>query len=180
MAHRRSPTHLILIGCIAMLVGAASTSDLSDRDYRYLAKEFGLKRGETFLQNLDKDARASLHAAVNDPAFGDTPRALYANVGDLLLHLEITTCDGKPKAPTDICPPEPGALPGKKVAQEHCFACHFVGTMEAPSFYKMSLEGKWDEPRLGEALASGHEMSPRPVTPEQLKDLAEYIRSLSR
>ena len=132
------------------------------------------------MQNLGKDERSGLHAAINDPAFGDMPRVVYANVGDVLLHLEITTCDGKPKAPTDVCPPEPGALPGKQVAREHCFACHFVGTMEAPSFYKMSREGTWDERRLGAALASGHEMSPRTLTQQQLADLAVYIKSLRR
>jgi hypothetical protein len=175
---RAAAIALLAIGSMMLLTGTAHPADLTDSDYRYLADKYGLKREGNFLQNLGGDEKARLHATIDDPLYRATPIGRDSNVADVLFQLELRTCDGKPKTPDEVCPQQAGALPGQKVAQDHCFACHLTGTGEARSFYKLSQDGTWNEERLDAALASGHRMSPITLSPDELHRLADYIRSL--
>jgi hypothetical protein len=179
-SRKKAVAFLLAFAIMSMLAGASFAATLTDRDYRYLAEEYGLKRDGPFLQNLGEDEKNQLHAVINDPEFSDVPKSRDANVADVLFRMEIRTCNGRPKGPGEVCSLEPGTPLGERVADLHCISCHLTGTMEARSFYKMSRDGIWDEKRLAAALASGHQMSPITLSPEELKQLAIYISSLSK
>jgi hypothetical protein len=68
-------------------------------------------------------------------------------------------------------------LPGSKLAEQHCIACHLTATSAAAPFHKMVQLRNVNAAGLTGTLRGGHAMSP--ITPdEQPGALAHYVTSL--
>lgn len=169
---------VVVIALLAAVSVFAAT--LTDNDYRYLRAHWGLDRNGEVAKALTAAEQAKLHELINDPSYRDNPQAIENHVGDYLFKIEtcFTWVESHPSS--EPCPraADIGALPGKKVADRYCNACHLTGTAEARSFFRLSEQGGWTERRLAAVVASGHYMSPITLSESELGELAAYIASL--
>ncbi len=158
----------------------AAAAGLTEADYRYLKAEFGLGKDSFTLTNISPGDAAKLHELINERAFMERPIGKHLNVADYLYDVEMRTCQAWRLAHGDqLCPQvtDPNLVPGWRIAERNCNACHLTGTADAPSFFKLAQRGAVDENRLATVLHSGHRMSPITLSPEQLQALARYINS---
>jgi len=165
----------------ALLLNAPSAfaSEMTDADYRYLQTHRGVHRDGSIVQTMTADDRSHLHALINDPDYGDRPQTVENQVGDYLFLVE--TCANCPLSDPRPCPnaPKSGDPSGKQVADRACLPCHLVGTVVAPSFFKLAKQGGWSAARLDAALRGGHHMSPITLSMQELNELSNYIASLA-
>ncbi len=172
---------ILAVAAVMMAASAALAATLSDSDNRYLRDEFGVALGSDMVKDLSADEQARLHAIINDPSFKPYPQSQAYNVGNFLFGVYMRRCSVWALSHTGPeCPPitDAGAEPGKEIADRQCNACHLVGTMDVPSFYKLVKEGKLNEQELTAALDHGHMMSRINLSPAQLSELMVYFRSL--
>jgi hypothetical protein len=161
---------------LTMLTAAAAfAAGLTDADLTYLHDHWGLKRDGTVVKNLTAAEQVELDSLINDPIFRGRWHSIENQVGDYLFKIETCT-DWSGAGP---CPnaPGPNDPPGRRIADRNCISCHLVGTAVAPSYFRLSKSGGWTAARLGDALASGHYMSPITLSEAELHDLANYIAS---
>ena len=173
MALGSAAAFVLLIGW--MTPAGALAASLSERDYRYLQTEFGVGKGSFTLTNISSDDAARLHDVINDRAFKDNPAGVKLNVADALFTVVIRTCESWELAHGGaVCPmvADERLKPGWSIAERKCIMCHLTGTTLAPSFFEMTQSGPLDEKRLAQSLASGHEMSPITLPPQQVHELA--------
>ena len=179
-ARRRAGAALLFV-LLTAAPALAAAAGLTDPDYRYLKKEFGLARDSFTLTNIAGEDAARLHALINDPDAKEFPQRRDLNVADYLFDVEMRTCQAWQLAhAARSCPQVTDARlkPGWEIAERNCIACHLTGTTDAPSFYKLAQSGPVDGRRLAAALQSGHQMSPISLGSEALQQLALYINSL--
>jgi len=172
---------ILAVAAVMMAASAALAAPLSDSDNRYLRDEFGPALGSDMIKDLSADERTRLHEIINDPYLKSYPYARDHNVADFLFGVYMRGCSVWALSHTGPeCPPasDAGAEPGKEIADRQCNACHLVGTMDAPSFYKLVKEGKLSEQELTAALDHGHMMSRINLSPAQISELIAYTHSL--
>ncbi len=167
---------------IATAIATAGAAGLTDGDYGYLRENYGIGKASWGIAGLQADEAARLHALINDPTFTARPLIRDDNVARYLYDVE--TCGTwQPTRPGDACPrvfhsASAAAEHGYAIAERNCHACHLTGTTAAPSFYKLSRRGGWDEAHLAEAIGHGHAMSPITLQPDEIRALAAYIAAL--
>lgn len=174
-------TLALAVGGLVLGATAALGAALTDADYRYVEREFGLGKPNDILADMTADEQSQLHSLINDPRFKGAAIARRQNVADYLFSVHMRECQAWMKAhPSQLCPPaaDPRAQPGKEVADRQCNFCHLFGTGRVPSFHKLAQQGGWDAARLDAALRQGHQMSPIILQPENLNQLEIYIASL--
>ncbi len=172
---------LLALAIVSMASGLAVAAGLTEADYRYLKREFGLARDSFTLSNISPADAAKLHELIHDPAFQEHPIGRDLNVGDYLYTAEMRTCQAWQLAHgNQACPQvtDQNLAPGWRIAERNCNACHLTGTADAPSFFKLAQRGTVDDQQLATALRSGHRMSPITLDPPELQALARYINSL--
>jgi hypothetical protein len=167
-----------LLGGVAAALAAAG---LTPTDDRYLKAEFGVARDGFVLANIGAADAAKLHELINDPDAKEYPQRRDLNVADYLFDVEMRTCQSWQLAhAARSCPmvTDERLRPGWEIAERNCVACHLTGTTDAPSFFKLAQRGPVTVERLAAALASGHQMSPITLGPQELAALALYINAL--
>ncbi len=172
---------ILAVAAAIMAASAALAATLSESDNRYLRDEFGSAVGGDMIKDLSADERARLHEIINDPFFKSYPQSQAYNAGNFLFGIYMRRCSVWALSHTGPeCPPasDAAAEPGKEIADRQCNACHLVGTMDAPSFFKLEKEGKVNEQELSAALDHGHMMSRINLSPAQIGELLTYIHSL--
>lgn len=177
-----APRCAILLAFVITSMGSApaAAAGLSEADYRYLKGAFGLGKDSFTLTNIGREDAAKLHELINEPAFREHPLGRDLNVGDYLYTVEMRTCQAWQLAHDQkLCPQvtDPNLVPGWRIAEQNCNACHLTGTIDAPSFFKLAQRGPIDENRLETVLRSGHRMSPITLDASKRQELARYINS---
>ena len=172
---------ILAVAAAIMAASVALAATLSESDNRYLRDEFGAAVGGDLIKDLSADERARLHEIINDPYLKSYPYARDHNVADFLFGVYMRGCSVWALSHTGPeCPPasDAAAEPGKEIADRQCNACHLVGTMDAPSFFKLARAGKPNEQELIATLDHGHMMSRINLQPAQIGELLTYIHSL--
>ncbi len=167
---------------ITAAIASAATAGLTDGDYGYLKETYGIARESTAIAGLGPEEATRLHELINDPDFKTRPLIRDDNVAGYLYQVE-TCATWRPTRAGETCPrvfhsPDPAVEHGHAIADRSCHACHLTGTTSAPSFYKLSRRGGWNETRLADAISHGHAMSPISLQPGEIRDLAAYIATL--
>ena len=161
--------------------GLAAAAGLTDKDNRFLDKEFGPAVRDQIIGRMTAAELATLHDVMSTPFAGDYPGIRYNMIADYLFTVHMQQCQAwSADHPNEACPPpkDPQLLPGQNVADQQCNACHLFGTSQAPSFRKMAQSGIVTDAKLADAIKQGHQMSPIYLSPAQVKALVAYIGSL--
>lgn len=182
MIRSRLRIALALAGLVAGFhLAPADAAGLTDDDRGYLKNAYGPEIGLEIVDRMTADEQAKLHDIINGPLAKDYANIRYDIVADYLFVARMRQCEAWSAEHSDqFCPPpaDPAARPGQEIADQQCNACHLFGTSRAPSFRTMAKSGTVTEAKLADATSHGHQMSPITLSPEQIKALAAYIRTL--
>ena len=172
LSMRRSVRFALAMAVAVLQAGAVLAAELSSADDRYLESQYGATGRKAALK-MDPQGRAKLHDLINDRSLRDYSAVRDAHVADFMY--DVLKCTDEQSCAARV---DPKVAPGRVVAFRSCDACHLTGTAAAPSFFKMAKSGAPDAAQLQKALATGHEMSPIHLQPDDLANLADFIRSL--